>query len=84
LISEIPDEWRKAVVEWMRINGRNRTKLQGTWAPDRNDEYLFYQALLGAWPAETASTPVPTQAPDDLVRRLASDMTKAVREARFI
>jgi (1->4)-alpha-D-glucan 1-alpha-D-glucosylmutase len=82
VISEIPDEWRKAVTEWMRINGRNRTKLRGVWAPDRNDEYLFYQALLGAWPAEAASAPVPTQAPDDLVCRLASYMTKAVREAK--
>jgi (1->4)-alpha-D-glucan 1-alpha-D-glucosylmutase len=26
VVSEIPDEWRKAVVEWMRINSRNRTK----------------------------------------------------------
>jgi (1->4)-alpha-D-glucan 1-alpha-D-glucosylmutase len=82
VVSEIPDEWRKAVVEWMRINSRNRTKVQRGWAPDRNEEYLFYQALLGTWPAETASTPVPEQASKDLAGRLASYMTKAVREAK--
>jgi (1->4)-alpha-D-glucan 1-alpha-D-glucosylmutase len=82
VVSEIPDAWRKAVVEWMRINSRNRTRVQGAWVPDRNDEYLFYQALLGTWPAEAASTPVPEHASEDLVGRLASYMTKAVREAK--
>jgi (1->4)-alpha-D-glucan 1-alpha-D-glucosylmutase len=82
VISEIPDGWRRAVVEWMRINGRNRTKLPAVWVPDRNDEYLFYQALVGAWPAEPLSAPVPECAPEDLVRRLESYMTKAVREAK--
>ena len=82
VLSEIPDQWRKAVVEWMRVNNRNRTKIHGAWAPDRNDEYLFYQALLGAWPAETASAPVPERAPGDLVDRLASYMQKAAREAK--
>jgi (1->4)-alpha-D-glucan 1-alpha-D-glucosylmutase len=81
-VSEIPDEWRKAVVDWMRINGRNRTRIHGAWAPDRNEEYLFYQALLGTWPAETASMPVPERAPEDLAGRLASYMAKAVREAK--
>jgi (1->4)-alpha-D-glucan 1-alpha-D-glucosylmutase len=81
-LSEIPDEWRKAVAEWMRVNGRNRTKVQGTWAPDRNDEYLFYQALLGAWPAETALAPPPQRAADDLISRLTAYMGKAVREAK--
>ncbi len=29
------------------------------WAPDRNDEYLFYQTLVGVWPAELAQAPLP-------------------------
>jgi (1->4)-alpha-D-glucan 1-alpha-D-glucosylmutase len=81
VVSEIPDEWRKAVVEWMRINARNRTKARGAWVPDRNEEYLFYQALLGTWPAEAASA-FPERASEDLVSRMASYMTKAVREAK--
>ena len=82
VLSEMPDEWRSAVIEWMRVNARNRTKIHGAWAPDRNDEYLFYQALLGAWPAEAASAPVPERASADLASRLASYMQKAVREAK--
>ncbi len=82
VLSEIPDEWRKAVSEWMRVNNRNRTTIHGAWAPDRNDEYLFYQALLGAWPAEPASAPVPARVSDDLADRLASYIQKAAREAK--
>jgi (1->4)-alpha-D-glucan 1-alpha-D-glucosylmutase len=66
----------------MRINGRNRTRVQGAWAPDRNDEYLFYQALLGAWPAEAAPAPLPERTSEDLLDRMNSYMTKAVREAK--
>jgi (1->4)-alpha-D-glucan 1-alpha-D-glucosylmutase len=83
VISEIPGEWRRGVAEWMRVNGRNRTKVEGAWAPDRNDEYLFYQALVGAWPADAASTPVPARAPQPLVDRMAEYMQKAVREAKL-
>ena len=50
----------------------------GEIVPDRNVEYLFYQALFGAWP--------PGLAPDDiagiesLAERLEAYMIKAVRE----
>ncbi len=82
VISEIPDDWRRNVSEWMRLNGRNRTRLGTTWAPDRNDEYLFYQALVGVWPAEQRDAPVPDRADEGLVARLDEYMQKAVREAK--
>jgi (1->4)-alpha-D-glucan 1-alpha-D-glucosylmutase len=82
VVSEVPEEWRKLVAEWMRINARSRTTVDGAWAPDRNDEYLYYQALLGVWPAETASSPVSTRAEQGLVDRLVEYMRKAVREAK--
>jgi (1->4)-alpha-D-glucan 1-alpha-D-glucosylmutase len=81
-LSEMPDAWSKAVGAWMRANGRNRVKLHGAWAPDRNDEYLFYQALIGAWPAEDAQSAVPDRAPSDVTDRLVAYMEKAVREAK--
>ena len=37
-------------------------------APDRNDEWMFYQALVGAWPAEHVADPVPTAAPREFTR----------------
>jgi (1->4)-alpha-D-glucan 1-alpha-D-glucosylmutase len=46
LLSEIPDEWREAVLRWSQMNERHR---QNNF-PNRNMEYLFYQTLVGAWP----------------------------------
>ena len=38
----------------MRLNQAHRTLVDGEPAPDRNDEYRFYQALVGVWPADDA------------------------------
>jgi (1->4)-alpha-D-glucan 1-alpha-D-glucosylmutase len=78
VLSEIPREWRIAVSRWSDLNEPNRTRLDGDLAPSRNDEYLFYQALVGAWPAETSAPPSP-----DLVRRLGHYMIKAAKEAKL-
>jgi (1->4)-alpha-D-glucan 1-alpha-D-glucosylmutase len=83
VLSELPEEWRRGVSDWIRMNAGNRTRIHGQWAPDRNDEYLFYQTLTGAWPAEPPDAPVPRQAPPDLGRRLIAYMQKAVREAKL-
>ena len=76
VLSELPREWRAAVNRWARLNRRRKTRVEGASAPDRNDEYLFYQTLLGAWPwgAET---------PDEaFVARIEAFMLKAAREAQ--
>ena len=50
--------------------------LDGVESPSRNDEYLFYQVLLGVWPlGETAAS-------DQLRDRLRTYMLKAAREAK--
>jgi (1->4)-alpha-D-glucan 1-alpha-D-glucosylmutase len=77
VLSELPEEWRKEIARWARLNASNRTIVESKPAPDRNDEYLFYQALLGAWPAGS-----PQEASEDLVQRLQQYMTKAIREAK--
>jgi len=76
VLSEIPDEWRRLLSRWSRLNAANRTGIGGTWAPDRGDEYLFYQALLGAWPAEGLD-------PAALAERMSAYMLKAIREAKL-
>ena len=78
VLSELPEDWRKETARWARLNAGNRAMAEGAPAPDRNDEYLFYQALLGAWPAES-----PLEAPENLVERLQQYMTKAIREAKI-
>jgi (1->4)-alpha-D-glucan 1-alpha-D-glucosylmutase len=76
VLSEIPAEWEREAAKWMRINKTARTIVDGEPAPDRNDEYRFYQALLGAWPFGD-------RAPDDLVERLQQYMLKAAKEAKL-
>ena len=61
VLSELPREWRAAVNRW-RLNRRGKTRVEGASAPDRNDEYLFYQTLLGAWPWN-AETPTKRSSP---------------------
>lgn len=81
LLSEIPEVWQTNVTTWAEINAENHFTVDGEMAPDRNDEFLFYQALLGAWPAEPAGT-MHEAAPEDVVNRLRNYMSKAVKEAK--
>jgi len=48
LLSEEPERWRRAVIEWFEINERHRSSEM----PDRNFEYHLYQSMVGAWPIE--------------------------------
>jgi (1->4)-alpha-D-glucan 1-alpha-D-glucosylmutase len=77
VLAEMPDEWGREAARWMRVNREVRTVVDGEPAPDRNDEYRFYQALVGVWPAG-----VRTVAPG-LVQRLQEYMSKAVKEAKL-
>ncbi len=52
-LSEIPNDWRAALTRWSRLNRSRRREVEGSSSPSRNDEYLLYQTLLGAWPLET-------------------------------
>ena len=70
VITELEDEWRQQVSRWITVNRHAHTDVAGVPAPDRNDEWMFYQALLGAWPAEHLDAPVPGTADNDLVERM--------------
>jgi (1->4)-alpha-D-glucan 1-alpha-D-glucosylmutase len=48
LLSEIPDQWAKAVNRWSEIN----RPYWGDAHRDANAEYLLYQTLVGAWPID--------------------------------
>jgi (1->4)-alpha-D-glucan 1-alpha-D-glucosylmutase len=74
VLSEIPGEWRAAVLRWREINRRHKTDVNGAPAPDANDEYLFYQTLIGTWTAE-GSTEIYRQ-------RIADYMLKAIKESK--
>jgi (1->4)-alpha-D-glucan 1-alpha-D-glucosylmutase len=76
VLSEVPEEWRGALLRWTRLNTARKSIVQGELAPDPNDEYLFYQVLLGAWPFDPS--------PEEFAvfrERLVQYMLKAVKEA---
>lgn len=78
VLSEIPDRWRSAITRWAKFNKRFRTEIDEVHAPDRNEEYLLYQTLVGAWPVTTM---------DDaqyevFIGRIQAYMIKAIREAK--
>jgi (1->4)-alpha-D-glucan 1-alpha-D-glucosylmutase len=81
VISELAQDWRRHVSRWARINAPHRSDVNGRPAPDRNDEYRFYQVLVGVWPGdgETGVSPVPST----LVERLRDYMMKAIKEAKI-
>ena len=73
VLSELPEEWEKAIRTWTRINQPARTFVKGKEVPDRNDEYFLYQTLVGSFPLSGG---------DDFLARLKSYIIKAVREAK--
>ncbi len=50
VLTAVPDEWSRRVRKWAASNERHREFVDGELAPDRNDEYVLYQTLVGAWP----------------------------------
>ncbi|MGZ3480379.1 MAG: malto-oligosyltrehalose synthase, partial [Myxococcaceae bacterium] len=78
VLSEMPGEWRRALEGFRKLNAPHRTELAGKPAPSGNDEYLLYQALLGAWPmGEVDATQLAT-----FRARIREYMLKAIREAK--
>ncbi len=79
VLSEIADEWKTHLARWSRINrGKKRRLDSGDLAPSRNDEYLLYQTVIGAWPLEE----IDEQGLATFRARIQAYMLKAVREAK--
>ncbi len=76
-LSEMPVRWRALLNRWSRINAPARETAETVIAPDRGDEYLFYQSLLGMWP------PLAQAADESLVERIHQYLLKAMREAKI-
>ncbi len=76
VLSERPAEWHEHVLRWSRYNRRHADA-----AIDPNDEYLLYQALIGAWPVDMFGSAWPAPALARFRGRITAFMRKAVREA---
>jgi (1->4)-alpha-D-glucan 1-alpha-D-glucosylmutase len=80
-LSELPDDWRKGVARWSRLNRfRKLVEDDGRPTPGRNDEYLLYQTLVGAWPLDLG--PEDPDGLAGLAERIVAYMIKATREAK--
>ena len=79
VLSEIPEEWNRALHRWRELNRGLKGSLEGAEAPDANEEYLIYQTLVGTWPLEGVSD----ESRGDYTRRLQEYMRKALKEAKL-
>ncbi|UUP16720.1 malto-oligosyltrehalose synthase [Nitratireductor thuwali] len=79
VLSEMPQEWAAAVTRWHEAAADLRRVLRLGPAPSREAEWLLYQALAGAWPADLSLQD--EAGLRDLCDRLVSFMVKALREA---
>lgn len=78
VLSEVSQEWSQIARRWHTANRKHKILVGGEEAPDRNEEYLLYQTLVGSWPME----PMDEAAYAVYVARIQAYMEKAVREAK--
>jgi len=78
VLSEIPEPWRKGLSRWSRQNRKFKIMVDGQPAPNRNEEYLLYQTLVGTWPFCALDEVEFTE----FRSRIRAYMLKAMREAK--
>ncbi len=76
VLSEIPKQWEKYIKQWQELNRSQKVLDKNREIPDANDEYFFYQNLLGAFPFEESEYP-------EFIERMKEYMIKSVREAKI-
>lgn len=78
VLSEIPQAWHEHLWRWHRLNRPHQRDVDGQAAPSRQEEYLLYQTLLGAWPL----APCTAESRDNFRQRIQAYMRQALREAK--
>ena len=73
-LAEISGEWANAVARWKILNAPHLVIEDDMRAPSATFEYMLYQALLGAWPADGHD--------DTLTERMQAYALKAAREGK--
>lgn len=75
VLSEIPEEWEKQLKSWREINHSHKIHIRRKEVPSANDEYFFYQSLIGTYPFDESDK-------TNFIERLKDYMLKSVREAK--
>jgi (1->4)-alpha-D-glucan 1-alpha-D-glucosylmutase len=78
VLSELPKQWREKLSRWNRQNQKHKVVVDGKPAPNRNEEYLIYQTLVGTWPFCNPDEDEFTE----FRSRIKAYMLKAIREAK--
>jgi (1->4)-alpha-D-glucan 1-alpha-D-glucosylmutase len=73
-LTEIPGEWTSSVGRWKILNAPHLVIEGEMRAPSAAFEYMLYQALLGAWPAD--------QGDETFAERMQAYALKAAREGK--
>jgi (1->4)-alpha-D-glucan 1-alpha-D-glucosylmutase len=73
-LSELTDEWGKAVGQWRKLNAHLIISAGGARVPSPAHEYMLYQALLGAWPLHGVD--------QAFIERVQAYAVKAAREGK--
>jgi (1->4)-alpha-D-glucan 1-alpha-D-glucosylmutase len=76
VLSEIPEQWGEQVKKWSEINRSQKNNVRGKEVPVPNDEYFFYQALIGTYPFDENENAT-------FLERIKDYMLKSVREAKM-
>lgn len=79
VLSEIPQSWDQLIHQWNEENQSLKEIVDDEMIPDKNEEYLIYQTLLGAWPLDEMDD-------DNFCKfkiRIYSYIEKAVKEAKI-
>jgi (1->4)-alpha-D-glucan 1-alpha-D-glucosylmutase len=83
VVSEMPEAWRRAIARWSRLNARHVVKLAAGRSPTPLAEYVLYQALVGAMPAQFLAEQPDADALAEFAERIVAYMVKAGREAKL-
>lgn len=76
VLSELPEAWRETVRRVSTVVAEWKSGVEGEVAPSANEEYLFYQTIIGTLPL-----PLPANL-DGYRQRMIEYMRKATKEAK--
>lgn len=77
VLSEMPDDWRRAIARWKRMAKRHRSRSGPEAAPSTHDELAFFQTVVGVAPFG-----VDVEGLRALSTRLREHALKAAKEAK--
>ena len=78
VLSEMPALWRSRLSRWHKLNKKRARLVEDQSVPDRNEEILLYQTLIGTWPFG----PIDDEGYRRYRDRIQAYATKALKEAK--